>query len=77
MTAFIFYSTYNAISKVKDIIDNKNRKVTIITNDNDTIRTTNTYFFVGRTNRYVFLYNLVDSTNDDIPVGEIKKISYK
>jgi hypothetical protein len=78
MTTLIYISIYSSVTDVKNVIDNaKNSTYTIITVDHDTIITNSKYYFVGRTNKYVFLYNTADSTNDDIPVSEIKRISYR
>jgi MFS family permease len=75
---FIMASVYNAIGDVQSTIEGSQKTTwTILTKDNDTIITNKKFYFVGRTNQYVFLYNSIDGTNIDIPVSEIKKISYK
>lgn len=74
----IMASVYEAIGDVHDTIeDSKHTICTIITKDNDTITTNEKFYFVGRTNQYLFLYNSTDESNTDIPTSEIKKFHYK
>jgi hypothetical protein len=74
----LFISTaWEAVGSAKNLIDNSKREtVTIVTSDT-TIVTTKEYYYVGRTNKYIFLYDSLDKHRDVIPVDNIKLISFK
>ena len=74
MIVLIMASVYNAIGDVQYTIEKSEKTTfTIITKDNDTTVTNKTFYFVGRTNQYIFLYNSKENLNIDIPASEIKK----
>ena len=41
------------------------------------IKTTNKYFYVGRTSNYIFFYNTTKKESDVVPATRVKKISFK
>jgi hypothetical protein len=79
MIIFILATVISAVEDVQKTLSLSSVKytTTIITKDNDTIRTNNTCYFVGRTNKYVFLFKSKDTTNEYIPTNEIKKFIFK
>jgi hypothetical protein len=82
LNAMIIFILATVISAVEDVqktlsLSSVKYTTTIITKDNDTIRTNNTCYFVGRTNKYVFLFKSKDTTNEYIPTNEIKKFIFK
>jgi hypothetical protein len=71
-------TVFISIGDTQSTIEDSSRMQTnIITDDRDTIKTNSNYLFVGRTNRYVFLYDRKSGENDYIPVEKIRKISFR
>ena len=70
---------HQSIHDVKETINNakfKNRVYTIVTTDQGIITTDSSYYFVGRTHNYIFLFNSTHVAYEDIPLTQIKKISF-
>lgn len=64
-----------ASKNVHSINESPERNTVIIITD--TIITTNkNYYYIGRTNNYIFLYNATKKESDIIPKNQIKKISF-
>lgn len=77
---FVMAVVFESMSDVQEyIIDAKikNKSYTIITTESDTIVTNRNYYFIGRTNNYVFLFNSSTKSYDDIPMNRIRKIYFE
>lgn len=70
ITLWAYVARFNAIDP------KKSQTISIVT-QKDTITTTSNYLYIGRTHRYIFLYDASDKRTDVIPETEIKKISFK
>jgi len=77
MLALIVGTVYEAISDSKSRVEAARNEIVTITTKDSTITTNANYFYVGRTNSYIFLYNLSGKRRDIIPANEIKQITFK
>lgn len=78
LLAFILSSSFVAIGTINGTIERvKTDNTSFILNDNDTITVNPTHYYLGRTNKYIFLFNTRDGSRDVIPVSDIKKITLK
>jgi len=73
---FISYSVSSAVSKIELSVNNADLSSMIIL-ENDTIKTTPKYIYVGRTNKYVFFFDIDKKIADVIPQDQIKKITFR
>lgn len=70
----IMIAGYNAIDDVNNKLRTaKSTTFSFYCNDGDTITTNENIIFVGRTSKYIFLYNLNDKSNVYLSTSEIKK----
>jgi len=72
---FISFSVSKAVEKIEVAVNNVDLSSMVIL-ENDTIKTTPKYIYLGRTNKYVFFFNLEKKVADVIPQEGIKKISF-
>jgi hypothetical protein len=72
---FISYSVSSAIENVETTVKDIDLNSMVLL-DNDTINTTPKYIYVGRTNKYVFFFDIDKERADVIPQDKIKKISF-
>ncbi len=72
---FISFSINKAFEHIEQTITGADFHSTVIL-EKDTIKTTPKYIYVGRTNKYVFFFNLDKKVTDVIPQEGIKKISF-
>ena len=71
----ISYSVATAIERVEGTVKDIDKNSYVVL-DKDTIRTTKSYIYVGRTNKYVFFFNIDSVRADVIPEDKIQKISF-
>lgn len=72
---FISSSLSKAIDKIEITVNNTDLKSVVIL-EKDTIQTRKDYIYVGRTNKFVFFYDINKKNADVIPQEGIKKISF-
>jgi hypothetical protein len=72
---FISFSVSSAVEKV-ELTVNKVDLSSMVILEKDTIRTTPKYVYIGRTNKYVFFFDIDKKVADVIPQERIKKISF-
>lgn len=72
LTTVSFQATMDIKTRIQSI---KYESVVIKTIDT-TISTSPSYYYVGRTNEYLFLFNPIDTSRDLIPANQIKEISF-
>ncbi|MCE3227926.1 MAG: hypothetical protein K0S32_2477 [Bacteroidetes bacterium] len=73
---FVSFSVSSAVSKIESTVNNVDLSAMVI-RDKDTLRTTNNYVYVGRTNNYVFFFETDKKIADVIPQGVIKQITFR
>lgn len=74
--AFLVSTVWYACVSIQSQTENAKRQVATIVTKDSTIATTDNYFYVGRTNQFVFLRDMTKKRTDVIPQEEIKKISF-
>jgi hypothetical protein len=75
--SFFVSTAWDSVDDAKKMINlAREEKVTLITSDT-TIITTPDYYYIGRTNKYIFLYHSTDKHRDVIPVDKIKQITFE
>lgn len=83
--AFLFYTTlfsglviYYAYTQVDNIKKNKSTFGVTITLDNEqTMVSDSSNYYIGKTVNYLFIYHEKDNTADVIPMNRVKQITYK
>ena len=62
-----------------DDIDNRiiDKSSALIQMENKTIICNNNRWYIGQTNRFIFLYNMIGDSTEIFPIGSIKKITIK
>lgn len=77
MLALMVVTSYSALNDVEiRVISTRYEFTTILMKDSTAITTNSSYYYVGRTNGYIFLYNSTDHHRDLISVDDIKRISF-
>lgn len=71
----ISYSVSAAVAKIESTVNMVDLESMIIL-ENDTIKTTPKYIYVGRTNKYVFFFDMNKKRADVIPQDIVKRISF-
>lgn len=80
LTHFFFFTIILLYLTTLDVNSVENGKYTgtiIITKDDKSDTSTATHYFIGKTEKYVFLFNKRDTTTTILPTDEIKKIVLK
>lgn len=72
-----FYSIISAVSEFYKVKYKKYYLNTIILIDEEQIISTKDFFYIGKTDKYLFLHNLKDKSNEIVPTNSIKKIVFK
>ena len=72
--AYIFLVTYGELRAVKD--DNKYIGTRIDLTDNSTIHSNENYYFIGKTNNYVFIHSELRNETEVLPMSRIKSITF-
>ncbi len=72
---FISYSVSTAVEKIEATVNRVDKESMVIL-ENDTLKTTSKYIYVGRTNRYVFFFDTEKERADVIPQDQVKRISF-
>jgi hypothetical protein len=72
---FISYSVTCAIDRIEATVNVPDSN-TMIVSENDTIRTAPTYYYVGRTNKYIFFYDTEKERADVFPQATVTRMSF-
>jgi hypothetical protein len=76
--AFIVTTAYSAITDARNTIHNFSKnKVEITFKNGDTASTDSNYYYIGRTNRYVFFSDSSGENVSLLPQDDIKKIEFE
>ncbi len=77
MSALVVCTSYNALHDIDTTVNpTKYEPSKILMKDSTIITTDSFYYYIGRTNKYIFLYNSRDNHRDLISVDGIKRISF-
>jgi hypothetical protein len=77
MTAFIVSTMFLATDNIREKLEEGPKLKTIIIMDKDTLVSTKTNYYLGRTNDYIFMYNKSDTSVTAISTSEVKSIKFK